>query len=127
MARFKKNQYLPPDAPLKFEDHGVPLSRRGFIRQGFATGSATILSGGVFSLFSNPGAAMSMIAPDLQDLAANINCSLGGLGAGTSIPFICFDLAGGANLSGSNVLVGQGAGQRTTVISEPSSLFLNNR
>jgi len=112
MDRFKKNQYLPPDAPLKFEDHGYPLSRRQFIRQGFATGSATILSGGVFSLFSNPSAAMSMIAPDLQDLAANINCSLGGLGAGASVPFICFDLAGGANLAGSNVLVGQGAGQR---------------
>jgi len=27
------------------------------------------------------------------------------------VPFICFDLAGGANLAGSNVLVGQGGGQ----------------
>ena len=29
--------------------------------------------------------------------------------AGTKIPFICFDLAGGANLAGSNVLVGKQA------------------
>ena len=31
-------------------------------------------------------------------------------GAG-KIPFICFDLAGGANIAGSNVLVGQQGGQ----------------
>jgi hypothetical protein len=31
--------------------------------------------------------------------------------SGTKIPFICFDLAGGANLAGSNVLVGKQLGQ----------------
>lgn len=111
MAKFKKKQYLDPDAPLKFEDHGRPLSRRQFIQQGFMTGSATVLSGGVFSMFANPNQAQAAVSQDLTQLAADIGCTLGGIGAGASIPFICFDLAGGANLAGSNVLVGQGGGQ----------------
>ncbi len=111
MARFKKNQYIPPDAPLIYEDHGRPMSRRQFVRQGFMTGSATVLTGGIFGMFANPNAAMAAIAPDLQALQADIGCSLVPSGAGSSVPFICFDLAGGANLAGSNVLVGQGAGQ----------------
>ena len=111
MARIKKKQYLAPDDPLKFEDHGRPVSRRQFIRQGFMTGSATVLSGGIFSMFANPNEAQAAVAPDLTQLAADIGCTLGGVGAGTSIPFICFDLAGGANLANSNVLVGQMGGQ----------------
>jgi len=111
MARFKKNQYIAPDSPLIYEDHGRPMSRRQFVRQGFMTGSATVLSGGIFSMFANPNAAMAAIAPDLQALQADIGCSLVPSGAGGSVPFICFDLAGGANLAGSNVLVGQGGGQ----------------
>jgi hypothetical protein len=111
MARFKKNQYIPPEAPLLYEDHGRPVTRRQFIRQGLMTGSASVLSGGVFSLFANPNLARAAVAPDLQALAADIGCTLGGVGAGQSLPFICFDLAGGANFAGSNVLVGQGGGQ----------------
>ena len=117
MPRRSKKAYLPPDAPLKFEDHGRPLSRRQFIRQGFLTGSATLLSGGVFGLFANPNAAYAAVSDDLQalvddiNLRGNINCAVGGLAAGQKVPFICFDLAGGANLAGSNVLVGQGGGQ----------------
>jgi len=75
------------------------------------TGSATLLSGGIFSLFANPNAAYAAVAPDLTQLAEDIGCKLGGVGAGSNLPFICFDLAGGANLAGSNVLVGQGGGQ----------------
>jgi len=117
MPRSSKKPYLPPDAPLEFEDHGRPLSRRQFIRQGFLAGSATLLSGGAFGLFANPNAARAAVAGDLQalvddiNLRGNINCSVGGLAAGQKVPFICFDLAGGANLAGSNVLVGQGGGQ----------------
>ena len=112
MARYKKNQYIAPDAALIYEDHGRPLSRRQFIRQGFMSGSATVLSGGIFSMFANPNAAMAAISPDLEALRLDMpNCTLVPSGAGSSVPFICFDLAGGANLAGSNVLVGQGAGQ----------------
>ena len=111
MARFKKNQYTSPDAPLLFEDHGRPVTRRQFINQGFMTGSATVLSGGIFGMFANPNQARAAVAPDLTELANDIGCILGGVGAGQNVPFICFDLGGGANFAGSNVLVGQGGGQ----------------
>ena len=111
MARFKKNQYISPDAPLLFEDHGRPMSRRQFIRQGFMSGSATVLTGSILNVIANPNSAMAAIAPDLVALQNSMGCSLVPSGAGTSVPFICFDLAGGANLAGSNVLVGQGGGQ----------------
>jgi len=70
-----------------------------------------VLSGGVFSLFANPNTAMAAIAPDLNQLATDIGCTLGGLSGDAKVPFICFDLAGGANLAGSNVLVGQDGDQ----------------
>jgi len=54
---------------------------------------------------------MAAVAPDLEALATDIGCTLGGLSGAARVPFICFDLAGGANLAGSNVLVGQGGGQ----------------
>ena len=111
MARFKKNQYVPPEAPLLYEDHGRPVTRRQFIRQGMMAGSATVLSAGAFGMFANPNMARAAVAPDLDALATDIGCILGGVGSGQSIPFISFDLAGGANFAGSNVLVGQGGGQ----------------
>jgi len=94
MPRSSKKAYLPPDAPLKFEDHGRPMSRRQFIRQGFLTGSATLLSGGVFGLFANPNAAYAAVSGDLQalvddiNLRGNVNCSVGSLAAGQNVPFI---------------------------------------
>jgi hypothetical protein len=119
MRRFEKKHYLPPDAPLKFEDHGRPLSRRQFIRQGFMTGSATLLSAGMLGLFANPNAVLADVAPDLDQLALDIGCDLAG--AVNGVPFICFDLAGGANLAGSNVLVGQGGGQMDLLPGQDSS------
>ncbi len=112
MPRFKKKQLDHPDAPLLHEDHPRPVTRRQFIQQGFLTGGATVMSGGVLSLFTNPNEAYAAIAPDLDALAGSLtNCPLGGGGAGLNVPFISFDLAGGANFAGSNVLIGQGGGQ----------------
>ncbi len=116
--KFKtKQKALPVDAPLYHADHALPVSRRDFIRQGFLTGSATMLSGGVFSLFANPNQAFAALSSDLASLATDTNCSLGGLGGGQKVPFICFDLAGGANFAGSNVLVGGAGGQNDGTIS----------
>ncbi len=110
----RKKVYLPPDAPLLFEDHGRPVTRRQFIRQGMMTGGATIMTSGLFgSLLANP--AFAHVSPDLQELQSSIGCSLVPSGAGGAVPFICFDLAGGANFAGSNVLVGQGGGQMDTL------------
>lgn len=101
-----KRKHLHPDAPLFHADHPRPVTRRDFLRQGLITGSGVVLGGSLLSLFANPRAAQAALSSDLTALAASLNdCSLGGLGGGM-IPFICFDLAGGANMIGSNVLVG---------------------
>ena len=96
-----------PDAPQRHGNHSRPMTRRELIGQGFMAGTATVLSGGVLSLFANPRDAFGALAADLQLLTQGCGITNG---AG-KIPFICFDLAGGANISGSNVLVGKEQGQ----------------
>src|SRR5690606_30696280 len=100
-----------PDAPQRHERHNRPMTRRELIGQGFMAGSATVLSGGLLALFSNPRAAYGALADDLRGLTAACGITNG---AG-KIPFICFDLAGGASMAGSNVLVGGGGGQLDTL------------
>jgi len=82
------------------------VTRRDFLSQGFISGSAFAMGGGVLSLFSNPRQALAALSGDLD----TAGCGIATAGAG-KIPFICFDLAGGANISGSNVLVGKEGGQ----------------
>ena len=97
------------DEPIRHEaTHKRPVTRRDFLAQGFATGLGTVVAPTVFGLFANPRQAMAALSPDLQALRAS--CGIEVLGAG-KIPFICIDLAGGANMVGSNVLVGGPGGQ----------------
>jgi hypothetical protein len=102
----KKRNASNYDEPLRHPDHARPVTRRDFVSQGFLGGSAYALGGGVLSLFSNPREAMAALSGDLD----TIGCGISTAGAG-KIPFICFDLAGGVNIAGSNVLVGQQGGQ----------------
>ncbi|MCC1496680.1 general secretion pathway protein GspF [Alcanivorax sp. 1008] len=104
----KRNRPLHPDAPLQLTEHGKPMNRREFIARGMLRGAGLVSSIGVMSLFSNPRAAYAALAPDLEALKAP--CGIAVAGAG-KIPFICFDLAGGASIAGSNVLVGGLGGQ----------------
>jgi hypothetical protein len=106
-----KRKLRHPDAPQRHECHGRPITRRELLGQGFLAGSATVLGGGVLGLFANPRAAYAQLAQDLQPLTDACGISNG---AG-KIPFIAFDLAGGANIAGSNVLVGQEDGQLDTL------------
>jgi hypothetical protein len=106
MATKRKRQY---DDPLCHPDHPRPVTRRDFLSQGFLSGSAIATGGGVLSLFSNPREAFAALSDDLTPLLTS-PCDIATVGAG-KIPFICFDLAGGANIAGSNVLVGQEGGQ----------------
>src|SRR5882672_1960724 len=102
-----KRKLRHPDAPQRHESHRRPMTRRELIGQGFLQGGAMVLGGGLLSLFANPRTAQAQLATDLQALlgACGIN------NVGTRIPFICFDLAGGCNMAGSNVLVGKQNGQ----------------
>lgn len=95
-------------APKRHPDHPRPMTRRQFISQGFMAGSGMVLGGGVLGLFSNPRAAWAALSGDLEPLKNS--CGIAVQGAG-KIPFICFDLAGGAAMTGSNVLVGRQGGQ----------------
>jgi hypothetical protein len=103
-----KKTTLHPDAPLLLNNHRRPITRRELVAQGFRAGTATVLGGSIFSLFANPRAAEAALSADL--LAMRSACGIAAQGAG-KIPFICFDLAGGANIAGSNVLIGQRGGQ----------------
>ncbi|MGQ0383744.1 MAG: hypothetical protein ACT4UP_03530 [Gammaproteobacteria bacterium] len=109
MKRKSRRGPLHPDAPLYQPDHPRPVTRRQFVAQGFVSGAATVVAPSIFGLFANPRAAHAALSPDLELLKQA--CGIAVQGAG-KIPFICIDLAGGANMVGSNVLVGAQGGQR---------------
>jgi hypothetical protein len=96
------------DEPLFHNDHARPVTRRDFIAQGFCAGAGVLAGASVLSLFANPRKAMAQLSPDLEALKQG--CGIATQGAG-KIPFIVFDLAGGVNMAGSNVLIGGRGGQ----------------
>jgi len=57
----------------------------------------------------NARRAGATLAPDIDAMKAQSDCNI--TSGNGKIPFICFDLAGGANIAGSNVLVGKEGGQ----------------
>lgn len=109
MRRIKKGFGL--NEPLRHADHRRPLTRREFISQGFTAGAGTMIATSALGLFANPRNAYAALSSDLDYLRGNAVCNIATAGAG-KIPFICIDLAGGANISGSNVLVGGMGGQQ---------------
>ncbi len=102
----KKSQALGLHEPLRHNDHPRPRTRREFVAQGFMTGAATVIGPSLLGALA-PRDARAQLSPDIQALLTPCNITTG---AGT-IPFICFDLAGGGNIAGSNVLVGGPHGQ----------------
>ena len=110
MAKKRNARHI--DAPQLHGDHPRPVTRRQFVAQGFMSGAAYATGAGILSLFANPreAFAQSNLSQDMQNLLVN-PCQISSSGAG-KIPFICFDLAGGANIAGSNVLMGKEGGQR---------------
>ena len=97
----KKIRTLHPDEPLLHPDHPRPVTRRDFIRQGFMSGAGAVIAPSMLGMLAGtrPVHALSQDMINLKD-ACGIQDGAG------KIPFICFDLAGGANIAGSNVLVG---------------------
>ena len=109
MAKYKAP--LHPDAPLLLNDHRRPVTRRELISQGFKAGVGTLIGGPLASMLASSsafGAGEVPLSPDL--IEKRLACGIAAQGAG-KIPFICFDLSGGANIAGSNVLIGQKGGQ----------------
>lgn len=88
------------DEPILHENHKRPVSRREFLGAGLISGGAMVLGNPLLmALMSNPAYA-----------ATRESCGLAGSFTGR-VPFIAFDLGGGANMAGSNVLVGGPGGQ----------------
>ena len=54
------------DARQFHTDHPRPVTRRQFVSQGFMTGAAYTIGGGVMSLFADPRAAYADLAPDVD-------------------------------------------------------------
>ena len=106
MAR--KRKFRDVNEPLRLNDHGRPRTRREFLGQGLTAGLGLVTGPTLFGLFANPREAAAALSPDIQLLKSS--CGIAAAGAG-KIPFIAFDLAGGANIAGSNVLVGGQGGQ----------------
>lgn len=111
IIKSQRRKKIGLDEPLRHESHKKPVTRRDFLAQGFTTGAATVVAPSMLaSLLKSQRAEAVLIDPILEAMARDpARCNIQ-IGAG-KIPFICFDLAGGANIAGSNVLVGQQEGQ----------------
>ena len=95
------------DDPLFHSDHRRPKTRREFISQGFQMGMGGVIGSALTGAMLHSGKSFADLDTDI--LAQTDFCGISGSNA--KIPFICFDLAGGANIAGSNVLVGGQGGQ----------------
>ena len=97
--------------PLRHENHPRPRTRREFIAAGMLSGPAMVVGPawlGALLKANRANAAAPPLDPDITALLAGAECNIPASGVG--LPFICFDLAGGANLVGSEVIVGQQSG-----------------
>ena len=101
----RRKDSRPADAPLRLQDHKRPVTRRDFLAQGFISGVGMVMAPTLLSL--------------LRASTANAQAAGCVLRAGAGmIPFMCLDLAGGANIAGSNVLVGGPGGQLDLLTAE---------
>jgi hypothetical protein len=103
----KRTKALGIHDPLLLQEHPRPRTRREFVAQSFMTGAATVIAPTLAGMLAYPRAARATLASDIQTAVGACGITTG---AG-KIPFICFDLAGGGNIAGSNVLVGGPKGQ----------------
>ena len=97
--------------PLLHENHPLPVTRRDFVAAGFLSGPAMVIGPAWLGalLEASRAEAGVPLSPDIQALLGSGQCNVPTAAGG--LPFICFDLAGGANLVGFEVLVGVQGGQ----------------
>jgi hypothetical protein len=96
--------------PILHDNHPLPVTRRDFVAAGFLSGPALVIGPAWLGGLLKASRANAALAPDIQALLGSTQCNVPT--ASGHLPFICFDLAGGANLVGSEVLVGVQGGQR---------------
>ncbi len=99
--------------PIRHEgSHPRPVTRRDFLASGLLASQATLIgSSAMLGAFFNPRSVFASTTTLSSDISAlQSACGIITNGAG-KIPFIVFDLAGGANLNGSEALIGGAGGQ----------------
>jgi hypothetical protein len=99
------------DEPILHGNHPRPVTRRDFVSAGLIKGPAVVAVGGLLGMLARSGKlyAASTMSPAMQGLTGAADCFV--QPGKQKIPFICFDLAGGANLNGSEILIGGKGGQ----------------
>jgi hypothetical protein len=98
-----------PNEPFRHENHARPVTRRQLLGAGFLTGPAIVLAPAWLGALLKPQSAAAIDGTITQ---FQNECNIkGGGGAVGPLPFIVIDLAGGANLVGSEALVGVKGGQ----------------
>src|SRR3984957_20374720 len=98
-----------PNEPLLYPDHKVPVTRRELLGAGLRTAPALVIGPAWLASALKPNKANAALSADIQALLAKTQCNVATNAPG--VPVICFALAGGANLVGSEVIVGQKGGQ----------------
>ena len=83
--------------------HAIPTTRREFLNQGLIAGAATVFLPSLATILAREARAQ-----DAFECIIDNNANM--LGAG-KIPFIGIDQGGGANIAGSNIIVGGPGGQ----------------
>jgi len=105
MAKAKYEKLKPyaqrDHEPLLLEGHR-PVTRRQFLAQGFIGGGAFLMGTSLLG---------GLLGRSSDAYAAAVACGAAPAGGSGMIPFVCVDLAGGASIAGSNVLVGGPGGQ----------------
>ena len=110
LIRKRPPKPTPPGTPLLHENHPRPVTRRDFLAAGMIGAQGMVLgSAWLGSLLKAQAARAGGLDADIQALLGTGQCNIPS-GSG-SLPFIVFDLAGGANLVGSEALVGVQGGQ----------------
>jgi hypothetical protein len=108
--------------PFRHENHPRPITRRQLMGAGFLAGPAVVLAPAWLGALLKAQRAGAAGLDDPNLVALQTECSLqtpsnsAGMGTTGPVPFITIDLAGGANLMGSEALAGM-AGSPTNFIS----------
>jgi hypothetical protein len=110
LIRKRPPQPTPPGTPFRHENHPRPVTRRDFLAAGFLGAQGMVVgSAWLGALLKAQAARAGGLDADISALLASTQCNVPS-GSG-SLPFLVFDLAGGANLVGSEALVGVQGGQ----------------
>jgi hypothetical protein len=109
LIRKRPPRPTPAGAPLLHENHPRPVTRRDFLAAGMIGAQGMVIGSAWLGALLKAQTARAGLDSDIQALLGTGQCNIPS-GSG-SLPFIVFDLAGGANLVGSEALVGQQGGQ----------------